>query len=219
MKSINMDKLVHKNGLIKKELLLLKSFVKEPWKGFTLSEIKVVTGVKSHHYIFEALKKFSAMGILKESKVGKTNIYSVNPENALTISYLAFMESIIRDERKDVPYTNLLKMAEKTKSPFYIFLVGGSYAEKKQKPTSDLDVTVIIPDRDSKRPYETALKAGELMVPEVHGFVFTQEEFYLMLTNKEYNYGKELARKHIIVFGAEPYYMILMEAIRNGFKG
>lgn len=219
MKSNIMDSLVHKSGLMKKEILLLKPFIKEPWKEFTLAEVKRSTGIRSHHYAFEALKKFASMGILNEKKMGKVNVYSVNAKSMLSISYLSFMESIIRDERKDIPYSNLLRIAEKIKSPFFTLLVGGSYAEKKQKPTSDLDAVMIIPNSESKKPYETALKAGELMIPEVHGFVFTQEEFYLMLTNKEYNYGKELARKHIIVFGGEPYYRILLEAIDNGFKG
>ncbi len=38
MKSKNMDKTIHKNGLIKRELLLLKPFLKEPVREFTLTE-------------------------------------------------------------------------------------------------------------------------------------------------------------------------------------
>ena len=214
-----MDRLVHKSGLMKKEFMLLKPFIKEPWKELTLTDIKRSTGTKSHHYAFEALKKFAAMGILNEKKMGKANVYSVNAKGMLGISYLSLMESVLRDERKDIPYGNLLRMTEKIKSPFFSVLVGGSYAERKQRPTSDLDIAMIIPNGEDKRIYETALKAGELMIPEVHGFVFNQEEFYLMLTNKEFNYGKELAKKHIIVYGGEPYYRILLEAIDNGFKG
>jgi hypothetical protein len=219
MKSTIMDKSVHKNGLIRKELLLLKPFIKEPWKEFTLTEVKGSAGVRSHHYAFEALKKFTSLGILKESKIGKTNVYAVNSQNPLNASYLAFLESIIRDERADIPCRNVLKIIGRIKNPFFSLLVGGSYAEKKQRSSSDLDVSIIIPNSESKKPYETALREGELMIPQIHGFVFTQEELYLMLTNKEFNYGKELARKHIILLGAEPYYRILMEAIENGFKG
>jgi hypothetical protein len=219
MKSTIMDKSVHKNGLVRKELLLLKPFIREPWKGFTLAEVKGSTGVRSHHYAFEAMKKFTALGILKESKVGKTNVYAVNSGNPLNASYLAFLESIIREERADIPYRNVLKITGKIKSPFFSLLVGGSFAAKRQKPGSDLDISIIIPNSESKRPYETALREGEFMIPQIHGFVFTQEELYLMLTNREFNYGKELARKHIILLGAEPYYRILMEAIENGFKG
>jgi hypothetical protein len=42
------------------------------------------------------------------------------------------------------------------------------------------------------------LKEGELMQPEVPGFVFSDKELYQMLTNEEYNHRKEIAKKHIL---------------------
>lgn len=43
-----MDNTIHKNGLIKKGLELLKIFVKEPWKAFTVAEINRISKTKSH---------------------------------------------------------------------------------------------------------------------------------------------------------------------------
>jgi hypothetical protein len=63
------------------------------------------------------------------------------------------------------------------------------------------------------------LKEGELMQPEVHGFVFSEKELYQMLTNEEYNYGKEIAKKHILWYGTESYYKIILKSLKNGFKG
>ena len=218
-----MDRTIHKSGLarglVKNEMLLLVPFVKEPWREFTLSEIKQITKNRSHHYVFDALKKFSSLGLLTEVRKGNTNTYSVDASNAANAGYFAFIESLTAKERDDIPVKNIRRIIEKIKSPFFSLLVGGSYAEKKQKPASDLDVAIIIPDGEPKIEYEIALKEGELMIPETHGFVFTREEFYLMLTNGGFNYGKELARKHVIIYGAEPYYRILFEAIRHGFKG
>jgi len=56
------------------------------------------------------------------------------------------------------------------------------------------------------------------MIPEVHPYVFTEDEFIKMLTEDGENYGKEIAKKHLIVAGAEPYYRILRKAIKNGYK-
>ena len=81
-----------------------------------------------------------------------------------------------------------------------------------------MDIAIIIPNSESKKQYEIALREGEFMIPEVHGYVFTQDEFYQMLVNDEFNYGKELVKKHIIFCGAEQYYSIVFEAIKNGFK-
>lgn len=219
IKSIKMDKIIHKNGQLKGELQFLRPFIKEPARDFTLTEIKAITKNKSHHYVFEALKKFSRLQILTEKRKGNTNIYILNPENNESIHYLAYAEYLIKEKRTDTPHKNILKIMDMIKSPFYILLIGGSYAEGKQKTNSDLDIAFVIPDSEDKKPYRIALKEGELMVPEIHGHIFTSVEFYQMLTNKEFNYGKELARKHLIYHGAEGYYKILLEAIQNGFKG
>ncbi|MBI5880737.1 nucleotidyltransferase domain-containing protein [archaeon] len=213
-----MDKTIHKNGLVKKEINLLRPFVKEPWRKLTITEIKKLTKNRSHHYVFEAMKGFSSSGLLREERKGNTNTYSLNYESEERLNYLALIESLIKEERKDIPYGNVRKITNKLKSPFYTLLICGSYAEKKQKPTSDLDIAFIIPNSEAKKPYEIALKEGELMIPEVHGFIFTQSEVYQMLTNTEFNYGKEFAKKHIIIQGAEMYYKILFEAMRRGFK-
>ncbi len=216
--SINMDKTIQKIGFSKKELLLIKPLLKEPWREFTLTEIKRSSGNKSHHYVFEALKQFSSFGILKEEKRGNTNNYRLN-ELSTDISYLVLLEALIRQERKDIPFNNVLKVVEKIKNKFYSLFVVGSYAEKKQKPNSDMDLAIIIPDTESKKPYEVALKEGEFTIPEIHGLVFSETELLLMLTNKEFNFGKEIVKKHVLIAGAEPYYKILFEALQNGFKG
>ena len=71
----------------------------------------------------------------------------------------------------------------------------------------------------NKKPFEIALNEGELTIPEVHGFVFTEEEFFKMLINKEFNYGKECSKNHIIIQGTNAYYKILLRGLQNGFKG
>jgi predicted nucleotidyltransferase len=214
-----MDRTIHKSGFIKKELNLLRPFIREPWRRFTITELKSITKNKSHHYVFNSLKKFCLSGITTEERHGNTNTYSLNSKNNDQIAYLTLVESIIKDERKDIPYSNLLKITKKIKTPYYTFLICGSYAEKKQRPDSDMDVAFIIPNSEKKSQYLAALKEGELMVPEVHGFVFTKDEAYEMLANNEFNYGKEFAKKHILIQGAEMYYKILFEAVEHGFKG
>jgi predicted nucleotidyltransferase len=213
-----MDKTIQINGLFKKKLFVLAPFIKEPWREFTLTEIKKLTKKKSHHYVFEALKGFIKLNLIKEKKKGNTNIYTINVENQ-EVHYVVLIEHLIKEQRKDIPYKNITKITCRIKSPFYSLIIGGSYAEGRQKPTSDLDIAIIIPDSENKNQYEAALREGELLIPEIHGYIFTKKEFYEMLVNKEFNYGKELARKHILCHGAEPYYEILFEAMRNGFNG
>ncbi len=213
-----MDRSILKNGLIKQELVLLFPFIKEPCKEFVLTEVKILTHKQSHHYVFHALKKFVALGIITEKKKGNTNIYALNPKNK-TLHYLTLVEYLLAEERSDIPYKNIHLITNKLKTPFFTLLIGGSYAKGKQKSTSDLDIAFIVPDLRYKKPCQIALKEGELLIPEIHGYVFTAEDFYEMLTNDEFNYGKELARTHIMYYGAEQYYTLLFKAMNHGFKG
>ena len=212
-----MDRINHKNGLTGGELRILSPFVKEPWRVFTLGDIKKISRQKSHHYVYDSLNKFAMKNITNIERRGNTNLYKLKT-NEEAIGYISFLEYMIREQAK-VPHKNLAKIAEKIKGSYYSMIITGSYAEGKQTKKSDIDIIIIIPNNESKKMYEIALKEGELMIPEIHGFVFTENEFYLMLTNKEFNLGKETARKHLIFSGAESYYKILFRALENGFTG
>lgn len=213
-----MDKHIHNSGQLKKRIALLSPFIKEPWKDFTLAEIKTLTKNRSHHYVYEALEEFSAKTILKKEMRGNTNIYKLN-ENTKELDHFTLGELSIKEKNAQIPLRVIQQIQNKIPDSFYILLITGSYAKRKQTQSSDLDIAIIIPNKINKKPYEIALKEGELTLPEVHGLVFTEEEFYQMLTNKEFNYGKECAKNHIIIYGANTYYKILLRGLQNGFKG
>lgn len=215
-KANKVDSSIHESGQLKKEIEILVPFIKEPWKDFTLTEIKTATKNKSHHYVYEALEKFSKT-ILKKEKRGNTNIYKIN-ENAKELDHFILAEAVLKQKNRHIPYKVVRQIENKIKTSFYTLLITGSYAKNKQTKASDLDIAIIIP-KGSKKAFEIALKEGELTIPEVHGFVFTEEEFYRMLINKEFNYGKECAKNHIIVHGMSSYYKILLRGLQNGFKG
>ena len=202
--------------MLKNQIEVLMLYRKNIFLSKTIREISILLN-KSYPKIFEAVKFLEKENILQIRKAGKSNICEIKP-NTKTTSFLSIIENYTLYKRKDIPLKNISKIEEKIKNPFHCFLIGGSYAEAKQKPTSDLDIAIIIPDSENKKPYQIALKEGELMVPEIHGYVFTREEFHQMLINEEFNLGKELARKRIIYYGAEQYYKILFEAMKNGFK-
>ena len=216
-KTNKMDRTIHNSGQLKKEIALLIPFIKEPWKDFTLSEIKALTKNKSHHYVYEALEKFSK-SILKKEMRGNTNIYKIN-ENTKDLDYFTLAEISLKERNTQIPIKVIQQIQNKIKDSFYTLLVTGSYAKNKQTKASDLDIAIIISNQMNKKPYEIALKEGELTIPEVHGFVFTEEEFYQMLINKEFNYGKECVKNHIIIHGINAYYKILLRGLQNGFKG
>ena len=119
-----------------------------------------------------------------------------------------------------LPNKNIQKIINKIKTPFYSFIIAGSYAKNKQKQSSDLDVVIICDDAQKPKTILSQTKLeSELMIPEIHLYVFTKSEFLQMLLSKDENYGKEVARNNLIVTGAKQFYNVIMEAIENGFNG
>jgi hypothetical protein len=172
--SNKMDKIIHKSGQMKKEIDMLIPFVKEPWRDFTLSEIKEITKNKSHHYVYEALEKFSRSEVLNKEMRGNTNIYKLNG-NLSDFSSLELAEIRIKEKNSQVPICLIKAITDKIKESFFTFIITGSYAGNKQTKSSDIDVAIIIPNASEKKQYEIALKEGELLIPEVHGFIFTED--------------------------------------------
>lgn len=206
--------------MIKKESEILYWFAKEPWKKYTFAELQKVSGKKSRSYVHNSLKGFVKEGILKEEKAGNVILYRLDTGSLKAISYAGFVSEHFAWGKKHIPYGDLQKIADKMPEDFFTFIITGSYAKDRQKVTSDMDVAIIIGDSsDPKKAYAQLRLACELNIPQIHLYVFRKSEFFQMLLNGEANYGKEIVKNNLILYGGEAYYRILNEAIKNGFDG
>lgn len=212
--------LIPKNWkMLTKEHTILEPFAKEAWKKFTFKEIKKLSKNKSDNYVHTALKRFVALGTLQEQRVGNNIVYFPT-RRISSLNTMGFIAEHKANSTKYLPCANIQKLINKLKTAFYVFIVTGSYAKASQKETSDLDIVIICDNKQAPNALLAQIKLeAELMAPEVHPYVFTQEQFYQMLITKEENYGKEIARSNLIVCGGKIYYSILMEAIDHGFNG
>ncbi|MBI2564566.1 nucleotidyltransferase domain-containing protein [Candidatus Woesearchaeota archaeon] len=205
--------------MLTKEYTLLELFVKEPWKKLTFKQVKTLSKQKSDNYVHTRLKKLVKEEILKEERVGNNILYKVN-NNVNSLNMLGFVAEFIALKDKHIPRKNIEKIANKIKTPYFTLIITGSYAKKQHKQTSDLDIVIICDYKQNPDQILSQIKTeAEMMIPEIHPHVFTQAQFYEMLTNKEENYGKETARHNLIITGAKQYLSIMMEAINHGFDG
>jgi len=205
--------------MLTKERNILEPFAKEAWKKFTFKEIKKLSHNKSDNYVHTVLKRFVTSEILQEQRIGNNLIYSLS-KNVSSLNTIGFVVEYKAKNTRYILHQNIQKLINKLKTAFYIFIITGSYAKGRQKETSDLDIVIICDNKQEPNAILSQIKLeSELMVPEIHPYIFTQEQFYQMLTTKEENYGKEIARNNLIITGGKPYYSILMEAIEHGFNG
>ena len=205
--------------MMTKQPTLLEPFVKLPWKSFTFKEVKTLSRNKSDNYVHAGLKRFVQDGILKSQKIGNALIYSLS-DSVAALNTAGFLAEYHANISLHLPHKNIQKLISKVKTAFFVLVITGSYAKSKQKETSDLDVVIICDNQQDPNAILSQIKLeSELMIPEVHPYIFTQEQFHLMLTTTEENYGKEIARHNLIITGGKIYYSIVQEAIKHGFGG
>jgi len=200
--------------LTKNELKILDLFRKNILLKSSIRNIMKRTNSKSYQRVYEAVGSLEKKQILYSEKIGNTNIIS------LKMSRNTFINFAFLDEQEKNKIPNASKIIELKEITDYLIIVTGSYAKGNASKKSDLDLVIIIPDKDDVVNTQKLVEnITMLLIPEIHLFVFRKKDFIDMLTDKKENYGKEIFKNHIILKNAQTYYELISEAIENGFKG
>lgn len=200
--------------MLKKTHNTLTPFISNPTRDYLFEEIKTITSSSSDSYTYDTLNSFVKEKILIKEKRGGVSFYRL-ANSAKTISYLS-MASEFNAWNQELISEHITKIIEKIKQKFFTVMVVGSYAKGNQTNNSDLDV-IIISD-DPKKIRAELRHHCEMNIPPIHLYVFTADEFKQMLLSDKHNYGKEAVKNNFLFFGAQNYYKILFEAIKNGFS-
>jgi len=201
--------------MLKKSYQVLGIFVNNPTITYMFSDVKGHIGSKSESYTYNSLKSFVKEGILTKDKRGGVAIYKI-ADSPKAISFLSMAAEYKAWNKKGIPIDNIIEVIRKSKINFLTLLITGSYVKGKQTAKSDLDLVLIVPN-DVKKVTARLKQFCELSIPEIHLYVFTDDEFKQMLLDEKHNYGKEIVKNNLIFYGAEVYYKIIFEAMKNGF--
>lgn len=202
--------------LTQKELQVIELFRNNLLASYTIREIMKKLNTKSYDWTYNAVKKLEKENILILEQKGHSSLCNINLEEQKTIAYLSLLEELNALDRK-IP--NLNKIMLLMPLDFHILIIAGSYADNTYTKKSDIDVVVIIDKKEERKWLLNRLtNEGDLLIPKLHPYIFSKDEFLEMLINKETNYGKEIAKKHIIISGAEFYFKILGEVIKRGYR-
>lgn len=95
---------------------------------------------------------------------------------------------------------------------FFIILVFGSYAKGTQTQNSDLDILLIVQDKKQLPQIENAVnKAYSKVKKSLH--IIEIDDFKEMISQeKALNIGNSARKNHVILYGAEQYYLLLKKA-------
>lgn len=204
--------------LTEKQLKIFEPIIRNILYEYSIKEIKEQANEKSNNAITIALKKFKEENLVKERKVGRSLLYTLNTENERAFYYLEIINNKKLSKSVLRAIERIKEEVEKTTS-FYTIVIFGSHAIGKQTKDSDLDVAVFIENENKRKIIETALKSAELKTPlNIHGHVIAKNEFLEMLKIENENLGKQIARKHLSVYNSVVFYSLLKRGIKNGFR-
>lgn len=202
--------------LTPKQQQLLGVFAGNVFREHSFSELKTLSGERSHSILQQALKRFREEHIVTDRSVGAMKLYLPNLDNEATLAYLS-LNAQARLGRIAPLLASLKREIDKA-TLFYSLVVFGSYAAGTQGKDSDLDVAVILPDRTMEHKVRTAINtAGNRSLVELEAQVITSADFLAMLLADYENLGKEIARKHLAVANNGIFYKLIREGIAHGF--
>ena len=200
---------INKNELKILELFRKELFLKASIKG-------LMKRIKSNSYqrVHEAVKMLVKKNVIISEKIGNTNLINLNfsREAILLLSFL--------DEKEADKIPNYLKLFDIKEISDFLILVTGSYASGNFNKKSDLDLVVIIPDKEDVVSIQRFVENKTMLfVPSIHLYVFRKKDFIEMIKDKNENYGREIVKNKIILKNARIFYELLKEAVENGYKG
>ena len=203
--------------MTKKQLKIFQVLAKQPFAEFTRKQIKQVSNEKSNNALAIAIKQFTKEGVIKERKVGRSSLISLNLENDIAYYYIA-LANLQRIDKITLQTTGIVKEEIQKYTPFYSLVIFGSFAVQEQKKSSDLDIAVFMEKKERRKQIEAAINSAaqkSLLPIDVH--VITKDEFIEMLTNDEENLGKQIARKHLVINNHQLFYCLVKEGMKHGF--
>src|SRR3990167_5523836 len=183
-----------------KQLRIFEVFAKKPFAEYTRKEIKKESKEKSNNALALAINALKKEQVIMERKIGKSGILTVNLDLDLTFFYMALCNTV-RIPHLAKRSLETLKQEITEFTPFYAMVIFGSYAVGEQKKESDLDIAVFIEHEEQRKVVEASVNSARLkslLKVDVH--VIPKAEMMEMLTTKEENLGKQIARKHLAVY-------------------
>lgn len=197
--------------ITKTQIEIMKIFVSKINKRFSINEISEILK-KPYALVHRSMKELieKRLVLIDEKKLLSLNYRENFPE-------LTFIESertkIYLEKEKSVSLLVKDCLGE-IKEDFFVFLIFGSFVEKKK--FNDLDILVILDNTIKVEQIERVIQnIASNFSFKVDLQVIDKESAYEMFSKREQiNILNESLNKHLIIFGGENYYRILSNARR-----
>lgn len=199
------------------KLKIVALFSKELNRELTIHQIKNKLK-RSYHLIYDNTTELIKQNIVNKKIRGHSTVCSLNLKNEKTKALL-ILNSI--DEKEQFLNKKAIKsLFEKlvdnitNKIEILSIILFGSYAKGVETKSSDIDLLIISDKKDKNNLIQREISALETMYGyKINQIIVTTKMFKDMVTSKaELNVGKEALNNHILLYGAETFWKMVLEA-------
>lgn len=193
--------------LTEKQLKVIEVFRKNLGKKITFNQIKKGAGINSNNFLQKALSDCKKEDLLVSENLGKNVLYSIKL-NEKTFSYF----SIIPFQLYLLPFDMLNRINKEILeiNPLSSLIVFGSYAKKENKKNSDIDIAILVNDKKLSGQIISALESMRLeSLIKIDYHIILVNELKEMLSSKNENLGKEIARHNLVLSNSSAFYFLL----------
>ena len=188
------------NNEIKIKLLRFLSRTSGEWSGRRLAKEINVSPAACH----KALSELQKEGVLQLKKIGRTYLYSLNQNNILVKNLL---KPLYKKEQM-IPLTlaNIIrKMPPYVKKRVVSLGIFGSISRRKEHPSSDIDLLVIVKEKKDKRLLEETLEKFNVVITRRYGnilspYIQTVQEIRSKF-KKRLPLIRNIIHEHRLIFG------------------
>jgi predicted nucleotidyltransferase len=187
-------------------IAILKLFLSNPTKEYTISELSRITQI-NYRLIYEQVMRYEKDGTLSIKKVGQSKLCKINLSR--NIGLYSFIESIRAMESvKKNPQLKVIRNAlVHTSTKFYTMVLFGSYAKGAQTKNSDIDLLFIVPHSEKTDKIKNEIEKNlELLSYKIDINVINEADFVNLKNETGINIRNQVTDNHIILYGAENYY-------------
>ncbi len=186
-----------------KEQEIIKLMFKDFLTEYNSRNISPKVGL-THSGAFRVLKKLEEKEIVKPRQVGKAVIYSLNPENPLTVKEIE-TALIIESLKHRMWIEEFKKLEGKVK---FIVLFGSIL--RNEKEAKDIDLHVVADKKQYHKIKEIIKERNKILPKPIHLIFQTPADFKADIKRK-YKVTIEIIKTGVILFGQDEFRKMVME--------
>jgi len=201
---------------------IVKLFYDDVYAQFTINELATKTNI-SYSYVHRQVEELKDKEILIIEQRSNRKYCRPNYKNSeVKTSFVKISNKIAEDflKKKDkiffVVEKLLSELSKKTDFNLLSVVLFGSLAKRSDFKKSDIDLFILVP---SKKKYDEIIDMECVALSksfgvEINPLVSEPTNLLSMLKDKEHNVAKEILKNKVILFGAEKFWELILEAIK-----